>query len=774
MDLAISGKSTVYQDVISTWKNALVTMENLVSGSAQKVQSGEALLGLYAWHLYPDICAVGQKTTFVRQKDPLVAAGGLATIGLLFDQRHESDGIWWSMPLAHLRYYGKPVVSQGRLNSASTRAPFSRLVQIAMGSLIIPGQFNDLEKLCRLLIACAEATKTSQRAGHAAKAWPAMLGRQAIAYLDSHGSEHEEVSRYIRLGQRRFRRFLYRSEPQKLALYNLSNPRIYLRLTKAKERVDILRDMAEEFGGQATFENAIIRVKHEHNSVEGGFIEIATIRPIWDDFAQRNFHHRWFVLSSPYYLKASQAAVQRSVEIMNTQGEFCSFLAAEAVHMRPKQIEHSYIERPELSWSSVIDPDYSEYQQSIRPTMREAVPWVDQFFLARSKLVGSHVNVLQQNHGSTWFILVFGEMELGAIFQPRNQSTLTIPELSIEQVTAGLEKGHFEPDGLLSHFELDIGPFTETRSLSALAWAQEIYDGMPQAEVDLSVASRTLSEAAWIPKLGPFGPDRKTALACVAMFDTSSLDLDPKDLEDVIAISSANNIYAIEALFKDPSSLVDGHVLRHVVGNLGKSGLSLLLVPEDTIFRDPDLDTWRLVNHADFDGKLENNFASTSLHLALTGYEQPLNTRTHGGRDTEASYVEVVLSAHDQGVWVADINVLRMLEKSSNRTIRLGSTCNHNLEDKRNTKIFTHITSIDNWYEYLDHPDSTAIVRAYDNWIARLAFAAIGHPNNGRLIICSDEVCWACVHDVMNPLPHLYDFPVGSANLGSNMNSVLC
>ncbi|ELR07128.1 hypothetical protein GMDG_02397 [Pseudogymnoascus destructans 20631-21] len=60
---------------------ALEGVELLLSGSPQKMQSGELLLGLSAWHLYPDLNVLDVATAIVRQQDRLVPAYGILTIG---------------------------------------------------------------------------------------------------------------------------------------------------------------------------------------------------------------------------------------------------------------------------------------------------------------------------------------------------------------------------------------------------------------------------------------------------------------------------------------------------------------------------------------------------------------------------------------------------------------------------------------------------------------------------------------------------------------------
>jgi len=76
MHLPVLSKLTMYDDILSVWTTALTIVEKLTDGTGQSIQSGEALLGLWAWHIYPGICAVGEEPTLVAQNDVLVRMGG--------------------------------------------------------------------------------------------------------------------------------------------------------------------------------------------------------------------------------------------------------------------------------------------------------------------------------------------------------------------------------------------------------------------------------------------------------------------------------------------------------------------------------------------------------------------------------------------------------------------------------------------------------------------------------------------------------------------------
>jgi hypothetical protein len=117
MGYSIKTGLKMYNSVMSAWTESMTTMDRLVSGMPQSIHTGEILLGLSSWHLYPDISAQGPKVTEVRQKDNLIRPGGIVTLGLLSSNPEKDGGVQWSMPLSHLRYYGRPIESTRVVNS---------------------------------------------------------------------------------------------------------------------------------------------------------------------------------------------------------------------------------------------------------------------------------------------------------------------------------------------------------------------------------------------------------------------------------------------------------------------------------------------------------------------------------------------------------------------------------------------------------------------------------------------------------------------------------
>ena len=119
--------------------------------------------------------------------------------------------------------------------------------------------------------------------------------------------------------------------------------------------------------------------------------------------------------------------------------------------------------------------------------------------------------------------------------------------------------------------------------------------------------------------------------------------------------------------------------------------------------------------------------------------------------------MEVTISAYDQDVWVADIDILGLFSRVACYDVGIGNVqfslmpqilpghCGHGDDDKLQYSRMGELISVDCWSEFLGHPSTTAVVRASGNWIARLALAAVMLERGDTALICGGQVCWACV-----------------------------
>ncbi|KAF2236088.1 hypothetical protein EV356DRAFT_558541 [Viridothelium virens] len=133
---SVNSKPFLYESVLEAWTSSLMVMENLVKGSSQRIENGGTLLGLASWHLYPDMLVLGKTTKKIVQKDASIPQGTIITVGLQ-NRDLEKRGISWSLPLAHLRFYGDPVSVTRQFNQETSRVTIEELLLVGLGALVV-------------------------------------------------------------------------------------------------------------------------------------------------------------------------------------------------------------------------------------------------------------------------------------------------------------------------------------------------------------------------------------------------------------------------------------------------------------------------------------------------------------------------------------------------------------------------------------------------------------------------------------------------------------
>lgn len=286
------------------------------------------------------------------------------------------------------------------------------------------------------------------------------------------------------------------------------------------------------------------------------------------------------------------------------------------------------------------------------------------------------------------------------------------------------------------------------KSLHAMALVYNVYHRLEGATISLKIMNQPILKASWIPEmvgdfalhpndevnatprnplfrpvdmLEPFS--RPKTLACIAYLESGGLDIDSEGLAETLAVCSENSIYVVGVVLADPFERIDPSDVRRIVGNSGRTGISMLVAPEKPRIRSLN-DTFNIVNHEEYDLKREDNFQGTSLHLSFTDWTLPLETHSTHTIDSDVSFVEAVISVRDRGEWVADLDILAIdfqeLRRHSNNEY-----CFH--EDGLSIKtIDTPVISLDSWEELLDRPrEGIGVFRANGNWAARLAALSI-------------------------------------------------
>ncbi|KAI1736175.1 hypothetical protein F4680DRAFT_469300 [Xylaria scruposa] len=314
---------------------------------------------------------------------------------------------------------------------------------------------------------------------------------------------------------------------------------------------------------------------------------------------------------------------------------------------------------------------------------------------------------------------------------------------------------------------------TLLRSLRALVTVSSIYSQLPNSTISLNIISHCLPEMAWIPtennswlrrdvpKFRPFQLNRSSTFSCLLLLETGSLSVPSTALPNVMAMATGDSIYIAKSLISDPSMKYFTHEICQIKGSIGKPGIALMVPPKNPLIREMDLSHWQCVNHGAFDGQLHDAFSSTTLHLRFTDYIFPVDVGSHGSRDFEVYFLESLVSVHDRGEWVADLDVLRALEQNISWAVgeKLHwkqpmfssiAECKHARHANTNCMEgmeYSDLIAIDDWNEILDPPGTVAIVRSLDNWLGRLAAAAVCRQLGFLVIILPGKVCGSCIRD---------------------------
>jgi hypothetical protein len=307
--------------------------------------------------------------------------------------------------------------------------------------------------------------------------------------------------------------------------------------------------------------------------------------------------------------------------------------------------------------------------------------------------------------------------------------------------------------------------------LEAWASAAEVYRDIPGATVSTLVASQQLWESNWFSQrstdqrkmIGKRGlPTLGHIFACIAMFDSGIYNFEPSDLPHVFALSSGNSSYVAAPITDDLAESSNSRI-RHVVGNVGRPGLTFLIPPTEVKIREAQNEHWMHINHAPFDGNLEDCFEPTTIHLGFTEYTLPLhqNFYAHNIIDWPASLVETLVSVHDSGKWVADLDILKAFDRiqrpyrNGDLSLRLDPKCDCqtnqastiiNIQEVSTGKA---LIAVDNWDELLEAPpDCDIVVRTRGNRLARLACAATCVVSGRNPFVLPNSICQECCHKV--------------------------
>ncbi|KAI1816613.1 hypothetical protein GGS20DRAFT_199952 [Poronia punctata] len=841
LSLPVDNSDDVFTSVLRAWSTAMTALDNLIKGMPQRVHNSAALIAISAWHIYPDIDLFGSKPRLMQQKDSLVHRGGRLTLGLEDADPLSSQGVYWSLSLAKLNYYGDPVHTT-RHRMDESRVSFSEFTLVALGSLFsawanpaFDPHFDQLDgaKFITALwgVLGAIRTNTGTLMGESTKVliddilsprgWLSLLTMAAETLLDERSEESKRAQKLVSLGVRRGRTFLQgRRGPTFLQgdlasecptpFFGLTNPSVLVALLQDNEaRVDTLRVITQKLALGSRYEKGIIRYYNDATQN----VEYATAIPLHRSYKRGhagnvktvNRHRRWI----------GRNPLLPGIELCCACTMDCAFQSC-ACAGRGRLCSRTCGAR---QWHDLC---LNTRQSKIRAQGEDC----EEFDPATTQCTLDHATInwyerldnhMVQNHGVTdqegWapstYVYLFGDVENAALFVPGGSKgsngrdidlvLKTAPSLLTADALTSLLSSRFSEAMLVDHlanwnmdmqfrqhtsFDVNmrndmiiptsfVSPleagysFTKRTafrdslitSLHALATVARVYAMLPDATIALSVLENRLWDSKWTRSLlsgdvSLFNPSGRLSLAralsCVAMFETGALDMDPQELGTAFAISSGSSIFAAASLLVDPLERCEEYELRQIVGNVGRAGTSMLISPENPVFRKSAIDKWQTINHAAFTlgEQCIDYFDKTSLHLSLTGYEAPIMSAAHHSADlAKAAYLEAPITVYDGGERVGEIDILGALKSLNlHRVLHPENGCHHDLEA---AGFQARWTCIDSWNELLEIPrGGISIVRAHKNSIARLAIAsACIQRRIGKCHILDPSACYFCVQE---------------------------
>jgi hypothetical protein len=725
LSLPLPSHDSLYESIVKTWTVAMQSLEDLIKGKPQCIDNGAALLGLAAWHLYPDLCLAGTNQ-YIRQGDPLIASGGIVTLGLK-NKDHDGMGVFWSLPLSLARYYGNPVVAKRHAGISESRVTFDEFQSVVLGSVISGWSAHhttiELEDQLNFLTRLVDEIPNLQDPD---RNWLCMLSEAAQDFLRSDGVRRQHLKQLISFGQRRAGTLLAHHKYWPSPVFGVTKiSRILDTMGNREAEVDFLHQWALMTLPSEMLPDAIIRYRS-------------------------NRYAPWNYMK----IRGDTPGVKRQ----RTDAKGGKMLNI-------RWIDESSGNDEDLELDDIHED--AEFTASIPP---EPGAEPELYDLVGGNLAYAAVFVGVQDRrqrASRKKIMTFEQL-----LRALKEGWVTIATVAKSLV------------GILNHYSTYMG--TYFLSLRALNAARHLYHELPGAKVDLQVTSRTASVAKWwktylevdraevkVTRQQDYalnedtirsfkivsGVPLSTTWSCIAYFESGGINVDPYAIgSHTFAMCYSTSIFVAKSLLSDPMPRTPGEKDKHIsinhieriFGNVGKPGLTFLVTPRTPKLPALDYSSWHKVAHEPFDGQAQDNFQQTSFHLSFTGYEIPLEIGDRGRCDVLASVLETAVSVYDKGDWVGDIDVLSAGGKwAACPPIRL---CPHQATDESSAALTKwSLISIDSWPELLDLPPfQDAIVRAHGNPIARLALAALAITQRRTVLILPGEgnCCWQCARDL--------------------------
>lgn len=512
VNLPVDHMTDGYKSVINAWITTLKTVDKMIEGMPHSVQNGAVLIGLSAWHLYPDMIVLGGTAKKIEQNDRLMDRRGVLTLGLSTSGRGLSndledvgDGVYWSLPLTHLRYYGDPVVTEKNMRIDGSRVTMGEFKQTVLGAFlsnwnegraVSKGEYGLVVAVCNYLesvvgdfgvMGTSECSSVQGRPSPLS--WLTIMASTAKAFLDTKGETREEYRKLASLGRRCSSKFLCPMKIMPAPMFGLFRPTILLSLFRDQnDRVSILRRVSSRLGIDPA--KLVIRYRDHSISKRESKYGYATVAPVevttqsTSSGTSSSARHKRWTLQSAY----SEKPTHDSAASLFGGEHVLPLVEVDLLGPLPNSTKFFWCKGPR----NFVRYGYKEIS-------------VDDFFGRFAELALFRGNVQKDNPrilNGVPFDLLFGDPDTAAIYY--SCETEEKPKFSenftLDEIEESLLEKKIKVNGLLSHMVDNFSTKPAfTRSLKAFSSAVGVYDGMEGASITMKILTEPLYQARWVP-----------------------------------------------------------------------------------------------------------------------------------------------------------------------------------------------------------------------------------------------------------------------------------
>ncbi|KAK7916893.1 hypothetical protein PG985_010501 [Apiospora marii] len=754
VNVTVRGQHDLFTSVTEAWKLSLETMEKVITGSSYSIEDGSVVIALLAWHIYPDLIVLGSRTEDIPQNDELVEPGGCITVGLKPHSLKHNDvlGVHWSLSLAHLRYYGTPKpTSRSLANTPSGNSRFSReeFTLILIGVII--ARWRDEmdvsieEAMSFMKLVFSKIVELYQTE------YPGQIGSWAKAFKTAF-DECDAVDNRVRSLARKFvnlglrNQTLFKPEQNRHPSWHIHFAFLGL------NGLEFARALENQEDQHRFFEAAMRRLTRPSSRRERQDCKLLLLLERRAGQEPRKLYiFTRYELNNLRKFRSSQSPIcERS------RGNY--YIANMQDHALKNEGENVFV------WA---DPPRPIHQYMTRHCHEKS--WSTHNPLAQPHLhFRAHV-----------FTPHFALLEADDEYETRLASftsTRTRQEIEDYLLHSKLSKYGFLDLAANQSF------FSVLRFMSRM-W--DFYEHLPGCRISPNILRCNLSEMAarldsplrrtHSPFNNPIFKSAASLLNLRSLSHKSGRDCAFKllvlfeagvDIEtqassvlairwnELVAVSTDDSLYINPVCLGHLDSNPDGSLeIRRVRGNVGRPGLSLIgwfSTRPDPEWREPSVDMWHVVNHNPFQGRVEDLFGSTSLHLKVTGWNRDID---FGGNKCvpDGSYLEAIVSAYDTGNWLGDLTYPHMGEPSLH-VITQQEDC-RGATPVIGTLPPEDLVLVENWEELLSpHPTQPAVVMCHGNWQARATAISLSLHKGYRTVIFNGHGCWQCAFGLLEKL----------------------